>query len=48
MEIKSIFGTVEMIFSLSLQIGPIPGMIDGVRKGDVKNMIISYFVTKIM
>ena len=48
MEIKSIFGTVAMIFSLSLQIGPIPGMIDGFRKGDVKNMTISYFVTGIM
>ena len=37
MEIKALFGTVAMTFSILLQIGPIPGMIEGFRKGDVKN-----------
>ena len=45
MEIKALFGTVAMTFSILLQIGPIPGMIEGFRKGDVKNMTISYFIT---
>ena len=45
MEIKALFGTVAMTFSILLQIGPIPGMIEGFRKGDVKNMTISYFMT---
>lgn len=48
MEIKTLLGTIAMIFSISLQIGPIPGMIEGFRKGDVKNMTISYFMTGII
>lgn len=48
MAIKNLFGTVAMIFSISLQIAPIPGMIEGFRKGDVKNMTISYFMTGII
>ena len=45
MEIKHLFGTVAMCFSILLQIAPIPGMIEGFRKDDVKNMTISYFMT---
>ena len=48
MAIEALFGTVAMIFSISLQIGPIPGMIEGFRKGDIKNMTISYFMTGII
>lgn len=48
MAIKHLFGTVAMVFSISLQIGPIPGMIEGFKKGDVKNMTISYFMTGII
>jgi len=48
MAIKTLLGTIAMTFSISLQIGPIPGMIEGFRKGDVKNMTISYFMTGII
>jgi hypothetical protein len=48
MDIKKIFGMTAMTFSISLQIGPIPGMIDGFKKGDIKSMTISYFMTGII
>ena len=47
MEFKFYVGMLGTTFSLFLQVSPIPGMIEGFRKGDVKSMTIGYFITGI-
>ena len=47
MEIKAIIGTSNLILLFILQVSPIPGMIDGCRKGDIKSMTIGYFLAGI-
>ena len=47
MELKFYVGMVGTTLCLFLQISPIPGMIEGFRKGDVKSMTIGYFITGI-
>ena len=47
MSIKGIVGLFATIFSFVLQVSPIPEVIDGFRKGDIKNLTISYFMTGI-
>jgi len=47
MELKFYVGMLGTTFSLFLQISPIPGMIEGFKKGDIKSMTIGYFITGI-
>ena len=47
MELKPFIGLVCICFGLLLQVSPIPGMIDGFRKGDIKSMTIGYFMAGI-
>lgn len=47
MELKPFIGLVCICFGLLLQVSPIPGMIDGCRKGDIKSMTIGYFMAGI-
>ena len=47
MNLKFYIGIIATTFSLFLQISPIPGMIEGFRKGDIKSMTIGYFVAGI-
>ena len=47
MTIKGIVGLFATIFSFILQVSPIPEVIEGFRKGDIKNLTISYFMTGI-
>ena len=47
MEIKAFIGTIYSTFCLFLQLAPIPGMLEGCRKGEIKSMTIGYFMTGI-
>ena len=47
MEIKIFIGTLYSTFCLFLQLAPIPGMLEGCRKGEIKSMTIGYFMTGI-
>ena len=44
MELKFYIGIIGTTLGLFLQISPIPGMIEGFKKGDIKSMTIGYFV----
>ena len=44
MEFRFYVGILGTTFCLFLQISPIPGMIEGFRKGDIKSMTIGYFM----
>ena len=47
MEIKALVGTTNLILLFILQVSPIPGMIEGCRKGDIKSMTVGYFLAGI-
>ena len=47
MEIKALVGTINLILIFILQVSPIPGMIEGCRKGDIKSMTVGYFLAGI-
>ena len=47
MEIKAFIGTANLVLLFILQVSPIPGMIEGCRKGDIKSMTIGYFLAGI-
>lgn len=47
MSIKGLVGLLATLFSFALQVSPIPEVIDGFRKGDIKNLTVSYFMTGI-
>ena len=47
MAIKEILGLLGSIFNISLQLSPMPEIINGFKKMDIKNLTISYFVVGI-
>ena len=48
MAIKEIHGLLGSILNISLQLSPMPGIIDGFKKMEIKSMTISYFVVGII
>ena len=48
MAIKEILGLLGSILNISLQLSPMPGVIEGYKKMDIKNLTISYFVVGIV
>ena len=48
MAIKEILGILGSILNISLQLSPMPGIIDGFKKMEIKSMTISYFVVGII
>ena len=48
MAIKEILGLLGSILNISLQLSPMPGIIEGYKKMDIKNLTISYFVVGIV
>ena len=47
MAIKEILGLLGSILNISLQLSPMPEIINGLKKMDIKNLTISYFVVGI-
>lgn len=47
MAIKEILGLLGSILNISLQLSPMPGIIEGFKKMEIKSMTISYFVVGI-
>ena len=47
MAIKEILGLLVSILNISLQLSPMPEIINGLKKMDIKNLTISYFVVGI-
>ena len=47
MALKEILGLLGSILNISLQLSPMPGIIEGYKKMDIKNLTISYFVVGI-
>ena len=47
MAIKEILGLLGSILNISLQLSPMPEIINGLKKRDIKNLTISYFVVGI-
>ena len=47
MGIKEILGLLGSILNISLQLSPMPEIINGFKKMDIKNLTISYFVVGI-
>ena len=47
MEFTHFVGTITLFLNIFLQISPIPGMIEGFRKNEIKSMTIGYFMTGI-
>lgn len=45
--LKYIIGYTGVVIGFCLQLSPLPGMIEGLRKMEVKSMTISYFTTAI-
>lgn len=48
MALKEILGLLGSILNISLQLSPMPGIIEGYKKMDIKNLTISYFVVGIV
>lgn len=48
MALKEILGLLGSILNISLQLSPMPGIIEGFKKMDIKNLTISYFVVGII
>ena len=48
MAIKELLGLIGSILNISLQLSPMPGIIEGYKKMDIKNLTISYFVVGII
>ena len=48
MAIKEILGLLGSILNISLQLSPMPGIIEGFKKMEIKSMTISYFVVGII
>ena len=48
MAFKEILGLLGSILNISLQLSPMPGIIEGFKKMDIKNLTISYFVVGIV
>lgn len=47
MGIKEVLGFLGAVLNISLQLSPMPGIIEGYKKMEVKNLTISYFVVGI-
>lgn len=47
MGFTSFIGSITLILNLFLQMSPIPGMIEGFRKNEIKSMTIGYFMAGI-
>ena len=47
MEFTQFVGLITLLLNAFLQISPIPGMIEGFRKNEIKSMTIGYFMTGI-
>jgi len=48
MSLKEILGILGSVLNISLQLSPMPGIIEGYKNMDIKNMTISYFVVGII
>ena len=48
MALKEILGLLGSILNISLQLSPMPGIIQGYKKMEIKNLTISYFVVGII
>ena len=47
MEFTHFVGLITLVLNMFLQISPIPGMIEGFRKNEIKSLTIGYFMTGI-
>jgi hypothetical protein len=48
MALKELLGLIGSILNISLQLSPMPGIIEGYKKMDIKSLTISYFVVGII